>query len=169
MGWACRLLFAGAERNPAKHAGIVSCGRFGVGHAPAFPGMESALVMMLDGLYSVSVPVSAGGDIYARLKPNGVWLIVELFTDELLKKTWFRYGALLAAGTKNDSVVIDQSPCRPWCHATLKSWFDLIAGQKNILLPRSKNKSAACSKRVPPWPYVSPSAGPCAAWSLNPI
>jgi hypothetical protein len=49
--------------------------------------MESALVMMLDGLYSVSDPVSAGGDIYARLKPNGVWLIVELFTDELLKKT----------------------------------------------------------------------------------
>jgi 2-polyprenyl-3-methyl-5-hydroxy-6-metoxy-1,4-benzoquinol methylase len=73
-------------RNAAKEAGVANRVSFEVARAQDFPGNEYDLVTMFDCLHDMGDPVSAAAYVHARIKPDGVWLIVEPFANDTLEE-----------------------------------------------------------------------------------
>jgi SAM-dependent methyltransferase len=73
-------------RIAAKEAGVDDRVRFEVARAQDFPGDAYDLVTMFDCLHDMGDPVSAARHVYASVKPDGAWLIVEPFANDTLEE-----------------------------------------------------------------------------------
>ena len=72
-------------RKAADDAGVGDRVTFEVARAQDFPGEGYDLVAMFDCLHDMGDPVGAAAHVRASLKPDGIWLIVEPFANDLLE------------------------------------------------------------------------------------
>jgi SAM-dependent methyltransferase len=70
-------------RQDAKKAGVSDRVKFEVASAKDFPGGEYDLIAFFDCLHDMGDPVGAAAHVLKALRPDGTWLLVEPFAEDL--------------------------------------------------------------------------------------
>jgi 2-polyprenyl-3-methyl-5-hydroxy-6-metoxy-1,4-benzoquinol methylase len=71
-----------AARKAAERAGVSARCTFDVASAKAYPGNDYDLVACFDCLHDMGDPEGASAHVFASLKPDGAWMIVEPFAHD---------------------------------------------------------------------------------------
>ena len=72
-------------RASAKRQGLNGGATFEVGKAKEYPGKDFDFVTVFDSLHDMGDPVGAAVHIRQSLRPDGTWMIVEPFANDLLQ------------------------------------------------------------------------------------
>lgn len=70
-------------REAAEKAGVADRTRFEVAAAKDYPGRDYQLVTFFDCLHDMGDPIGAAAHVHQSLTPDGTWMIVEPFANDL--------------------------------------------------------------------------------------
>lgn len=86
-------------REAAEKAGVSDRVKFEVATAKDYPGHDYQLVTFFDCLHDMGDPVGAAGHVHQSLKPDGTWMIVEPFANDLTQDNLNPIGRIFYAAS----------------------------------------------------------------------
>jgi len=86
-------------RTRAEAAGVADRVRFEVARSTDYPGKDYTLVAHFDCLHDMGDPVGAAQHVHDTLAPDGTWMIVEPFANDLVEENLNPVGRMMYAAS----------------------------------------------------------------------
>lgn len=86
-------------REAARKAGVADRARFEVAPAKDYPGRDYQLVTFFDCLHDMGDPIGAAAHVHQSLTPDGTWMIVEPFANDLTEDNFNPVGRIYYAAS----------------------------------------------------------------------